>query len=1017
MSTLLESRSARSAARPGRHPRLRRRGCRPGPPGGPLRVQPGLARRALARPRPAARDRGGRPGRRRRLRPRRAGPLSDFDLVLLHPSARSRRRSSPRSPTGSGTRSGTRPAARPLRPHRHRVPPGRGRGPHGRRRPARPRAARRRRASSSPRRAPPSPTTGAATPAAAARSSSRPSRAPPAPRRARAVPRARPQGGPRRAARHDRALRRWPRPGSPTARTAGSTPRTRLLLDVRDALHVVTGRGRDRLGREDQDAVAALLGLADADDLLTAVSSAGRHIAYALDGTLRRAGQSQRARTLRVGPRRPQLTPLGHGLFASDGEVVLGSTPPGRADAGLPLRAGVAAARAGAAASPPPTLDNLAKHAPTLSEPWPGPLRDLFGDLLAPAPAWSRSGRRSTRPGIVDTWLPGVGGRPDAPAAQRRPPVHRRPAPRRDRRARGRPGAPGRPARPAAGRRAAARHRQGRGAHDHSVAGAELPAASSPGWASRRATSRSGRRWCASTCSSSSSPPAATPTTPRTVDAAVAAVGGDREVLELLRALTEADAGRRAGGLDRLAGHPGRPARGRRARPPRRADPRRCRTDGADRGRPRRAARRRGARRGARPVSRTCGSSPPAARTGSTSPTRPGRPARRHGGPARGRGATVRSAILRTVDGIAVNEWHVESPSGAVPDPARLERGLAPARPRRPRPARDPRPAPGPRARGRPGAGVDRHARAGPRPRRARARAATRRCSRCGPTTGPACCTSSARRSRGPASRCARPTSRPTPGRRSTRSTSPAPTACRCRRPGSRRPSPGHRHLRRHLTAATPARADCHRRTGVRPRGDRPPRVGMARSERPRPAVSLDQCSPPSPTAWPTPSRTCAARAGSPRPTSTPRSARSASRCSRPTSRCPSSRSSSRAVRERALGAEVSEALNPAQQVVKIVNEELVAILGGETRRLRFAKKPPTVIMLAGLQGAGKTTLAGKLGPLAQGPGPHPAARRRRPAAPERRQPAPGRRRAGRRAGLRARARQRRRPRRRHRDR
>ena len=67
-------------------------------------------------------------------------------------------------------------------------------------------------------------------------------------------------------------------------------------------------------------------------------------------------------------------------------------------------------------------------------------------------------------------------------------------------------------------------------------------------------------------------------------------------------------------------------------------------------------------------------------------------------------------------------------------------------------------------------------------------------------------------------------------------------------------------------------------------------------------------------------------------------------------------------VKERALGAEVSGALNPAQQVVKIVNDELVGILGGETRRLRYAKTGPTVIMLAGLQGAGKTTLAGKLG-------------------------------------------------------
>jgi signal recognition particle subunit SRP54 len=74
-------------------------------------------------------------------------------------------------------------------------------------------------------------------------------------------------------------------------------------------------------------------------------------------------------------------------------------------------------------------------------------------------------------------------------------------------------------------------------------------------------------------------------------------------------------------------------------------------------------------------------------------------------------------------------------------------------------------------------------------------------------------------------------------------------------------------------------------------------------------------------------------------------------------------------VKERARGAEVSGALNPAQQVVKIVNDELVGILGGETRQLAFAKTPPTVIMLAGLQGAGKTTLAGKLASWLRGQG------------------------------------------------
>ncbi len=66
-------------------------------------------------------------------------------------------------------------------------------------------------------------------------------------------------------------------------------------------------------------------------------------------------------------------------------------------------------------------------------------------------------------------------------------------------------------------------------------------------------------------------------------------------------------------------------------------------------------------------------------------------------------------------------------------------------------------------------------------------------------------------------------------------------------------------------------------------------------------------------------------------------------------------------IKEKASGIEVSKSLNPAQQVIKIVHEEIVNILGGDARRLTFAKNPPTVIMLLGLQGAGKTTLAGKL--------------------------------------------------------
>ena len=66
-------------------------------------------------------------------------------------------------------------------------------------------------------------------------------------------------------------------------------------------------------------------------------------------------------------------------------------------------------------------------------------------------------------------------------------------------------------------------------------------------------------------------------------------------------------------------------------------------------------------------------------------------------------------------------------------------------------------------------------------------------------------------------------------------------------------------------------------------------------------------------------------------------------------------------VRDATAGTDLSQSLSPAQQVIKIVHQELIAILGGETLRLTYAPKPPTVVLLAGLQGSGKTTTAGKL--------------------------------------------------------
>ena len=69
-------------------------------------------------------------------------------------------------------------------------------------------------------------------------------------------------------------------------------------------------------------------------------------------------------------------------------------------------------------------------------------------------------------------------------------------------------------------------------------------------------------------------------------------------------------------------------------------------------------------------------------------------------------------------------------------------------------------------------------------------------------------------------------------------------------------------------------------------------------------------------------------------------------------------------VSERAVGAEVLDSLTPAQQVIKIVSEELTALIGGANAKLTFASRPPTVVMMVGLQGAGKTTNCAKLAGL-----------------------------------------------------
>ncbi len=559
-----------------------------------------------------------------------------------------------------------------------------------------------------------------------------------------------------------------------------------LLLDVRDAVHVVTGRGRDRLGREDHDAVAALLGYPDADDLLTAVSGAGRLIAYALDGTVRRAGQSQRARTLRVGPRRPQMTPLGHGLFASDGEVVLGSARLAETDSAMALRAGVVAARAGLPVAPA-TLENLAATVSDLPTPWPVAARDLLGDLLASGQGLVTVWEGLDQVGIVERWLPewaAVRSRPQRNAVHRHT-VDRHLVETVVRAA----GLVRRTSRPDLLLVAALLHDIGkvRGAHDHSVVGAETVRTIATRWGfSPRdvevlvtlvrehltvielATRRDHQD-------------------PATVDAAVAAVGGDREVFEILLALTEADASAagplawtdwRAALLEQLAAA----VRARLDAP--RPEP----------GSPAPTATPEGSGRSTRRSPRPCGpgnpgsgSSPGAARTASTSststgsgssPTPPGCSPPR--GTRSGRPSCAPSTASRSTSGTS-SPRAARCPTPSASSAGWPAWGAATAARCRPstgggRTCRGPR---GSRASARP-------ARPGPSSSPARARRPPS--SRSAPRTGRGCSTSSGPPSPGRGCRCARPTSPPTRARPSTPSTSPGPTAGRSRRPGWPRP-------------------------------------------------------------------------------------------------------------------------------------------------------------------------------------------------------------------------------------
>jgi [protein-PII] uridylyltransferase len=222
-----------------------------------------------------------------------------------------------------------------------------------------------------------------------------------------------------------------PAPG-PRARAAQEA-----ILDTRHALHEVTGRATDRLVLQEQDEVARVLGLADADALLCRLAEAGRTIAYSLDQSLRQAQRSQpgaspllaagpadgsggeagsvlpgnsgvrsgrfRAGRTRAGPHR---RPLADGLVAQDGEVVLARSADPAADPVLLLRAASAAAEAGLPLAPR-ALARL-KDCPPLPVPWPAGARDALATLLGTGQAaigvWEALDQEGMLPDLIPDW-------------------------------------------------------------------------------------------------------------------------------------------------------------------------------------------------------------------------------------------------------------------------------------------------------------------------------------------------------------------------------------------------------------------------------------------------------------------------------------------------------------------------------------------------------------------------------------------------------------------------------------
>lgn len=189
-----------------------------------------------------------------------------------------------------------------------------------------------------------------------------------------------------------------------------------LLLDVRHALHEVTGRSTDRLVLQEQEAVARALGFVDADALLRAVAEAARTITYASAHLWHRVTRITTAQ-----PRgRVERRPVGDGAVEHEGEVVL-ARGADLNDPALVLRVAAAAAQAGLPLAPA-TVARLAEHAVLPGEPWPAAARDALVSLLGAGPAAIGVWEALDQAGLIVRLLP------DWERVRNRPqrnPVHR----------------------------------------------------------------------------------------------------------------------------------------------------------------------------------------------------------------------------------------------------------------------------------------------------------------------------------------------------------------------------------------------------------------------------------------------------------------------------------------------------------------------------------------------------------------------------------------------------------------